>query len=203
VTLVISLSLAACLLVVLLGALWLQRRTLLEQALTDPLTGAFNRRHMDWCLTTAMERRQRIGEPASLLLFDVDHFKHINDALGHAAGDRALKGLVELVSARARKLDVLFRIGGEEFLLLLPGAAHHGALAVAENLRRMVAAADLLDGWRLSISVGVSELQDGQSVSSWIEDADVALYRAKRDGRNRVRVSGGVAVTCLVRPAHQ
>lgn len=199
--LLISTGLVAGLVVVMFWALSTQR-TLKEQAMTDPLTGAFNRRHMDCRLQAAIARRNRTGEPASLLLFDVDHFKGINDALGHAAGDQVLKRLVALVSIRARKLDVLFRIGGEEFLLLLPGAAHDGALTVAESLRRAIAVADLLHGRRLSVSIGVSELQEGQSATSWMADADAALYRAKRGGRNRVDFSGA-AVASMVRAAHQ
>jgi len=196
----IFLSIGAVLFLAMGVALSVQHRTLRELATRDPLTGAFNRRQMDFCLANAIERRDRTGEPASLLLFDVDHFKAINDALGHAAGDEVLKRLVALVSARARKLDVLFRIGGEEFLLLLPGASYDGALAVAENLCRMVATSDLLDGWRLSISIGVSELQHAQSAPEWVEDADVALYRAKRSGRNRVGFSARVAVTAVAEP---
>jgi diguanylate cyclase (GGDEF)-like protein len=177
------------------GALWEQRRTLMEQAITDPLTGAFNRRHVDSCLTTAIERRRRTGEPASLLMLDVDHFKRINDAYGHPAGDEALKRLVALIAGRARTLDVLFRVGGEEFLILLPGTRYDGAIAVAEDLRLLVAHSALIEGHRMSISIGVSELLPQQSAASWIEDADVAVYRAKQSGRNRVRVSGRLPTT--------
>ena len=130
-----SLGVALTVVAFVFGALWEQRRMLMEQAITDPLTGAFNRRHVDSCLMTAIERRNRTGEPASLLMLDVDHFKRINDAYGHPAGDEALKRLVALIAGRARKLDVLFRVGGEEFLLLLPGTRYDGAIAVAEHLR--------------------------------------------------------------------
>jgi diguanylate cyclase (GGDEF)-like protein len=184
-----------------IAVLYDQRRTLLGQAITDPLTGAFNRRHLDCCLTSAIVRQHRTGEPVSLLMFDVDHFKRINDTLGHAAGDAALKALVALVSARARKLDVLFRIGGEEFILLLPATTRSGAVAVAEEVRALVVGAAVVDGGRLSISVGVSELQKGQSASDWIRDADAALYRAKQDGRNRVTTSGGMMLTEVRRQA--
>ena len=185
----------------MVGVLWEQRRRLVEMAMTDPLTGAYNRRHLDACLAAAITRRNRTGEPASLLFFDVDHFKRINDALGHAAGDEVLKSLVALVSGRARKMDVLFRIGGEEFVLLLPGARYAGALLVAEHVRALVANADLLGGWQVSISVGVSELQPGQSVASWIEDADAGAFRAKQNGRNRVGISERVTLAPVVGPA--
>lgn len=157
-----------------------------EQVITDPLTGAFNRRHLGVCIDTAIERRNRTGEPASLLLFDVDRFKEINDTLGHVAGDEVLKALVTLVAGRARKLDLLFRLGGEEFALLLSGARFGDAVVVAEDIRLRVAAGTLLEGRDVSISIGVSELREGQSAHAWIEDADAALYVAKHAGRNRV-----------------
>ncbi|MGH9141102.1 MAG: GGDEF domain-containing protein [Vicinamibacterales bacterium] len=171
--------------------------------MTDPLTGAFNRRQMERSLAMAIERRNRTNEPASLLLFDVDHFKRINDAFGHAVGDEALKRLVALISARARTLDVLFRIGGEEFVLLLPATRYAGAVAVAEHLRALVAGTELLDVRRISISIGVSELQRGESAASWIADADAAVYRAKQGGRNRVGMSSRIRLAPRVRLARQ
>ena len=161
-------------------------RALEAQVIRDPLTGAFNRRQMPITLAAAVERRRRNAEPASLLLIDIDRFKDVNDAFGHAEGDRVLKELVVLVGQRLRKLDALFRIGGEEFALLLSGAGLTEALAVAETLRGLVQDAGLAPGRRLSISIGVVELGHGQAVSQWIEEADAALYRAKRTGRNRV-----------------
>jgi diguanylate cyclase (GGDEF)-like protein len=163
-----------------------ERRELAQEAITDGLTGAFNRRCLDACLATAIERLHRTGEPASLAVFDIDHFKAINDELGHAAGDQALKAMVALVAGRARKLDALFRVGGEEFALLLTNARSPDALHVADELRRLVAEADLVPGRRVSISAGVSELRRGETAAEWLNDADAALYRAKRAGRNRV-----------------
>lgn len=108
---------------------------LLGQAITDPLTGAYNRRQMEFALDDAIERHQRTGAAASVLLIDIDHFKRVNDELGHEAGDRVLKGLVQLVKSRTRKLDRLFRMGGEEFLLFLPDTPGNAAVIQAENLR--------------------------------------------------------------------
>jgi diguanylate cyclase (GGDEF)-like protein len=166
----------------------LQRRlhALEEQVITDPLTGALNRRQMHTTLAAAVERRRRSGERAALLMFDIDRFKDINDALGHAEGDRVLKSLVALVGQRVRKVDALFRAGGEEFILLLSGTRFADALSVAEDLRRLVQDARLVAGAHVSISIGVVELAHEQSASEWIEEADAALYRAKRAGRNRV-----------------
>jgi len=161
-------------------------RTLERQAITDALTGAFNRRYFNDCLQTAIERHTRFGESACLVLLDIDRFKEINDSLGHLAGDAVLKGLVILVRRGVRTLDLLFRTGGEEFALLLPSTSFHGALEVAEQIRALVTAWRPIEGHTVSISVGVSELRRGQSPLEWIGDADRALYRAKRAGRNRV-----------------
>jgi diguanylate cyclase (GGDEF)-like protein len=166
----------------------LQRRVHALQAdvITDPLTGAFNRRHLQSTLAVAIERHHRSGERASLLLFDMDRFKDLNDALGHAEGDRVLKALVALIGQRLRRLDALFRVGGEEFVLLLSGAGFADALSIAEELRALVQDAGLGHGHAVSISIGVAELAADQSADDWLEGADAALYRAKRAGRNRV-----------------
>jgi diguanylate cyclase (GGDEF)-like protein len=97
-----------------------------------------------------------------------------------------LKGIASLVEKRSRKLDLLFRIGGEEFMLLLPDTQESAAALVAEQLRASIAESSLLDGRRVTVSVGVSELHCGESVDSWIKHADDALYAAKKAGRNRV-----------------
>jgi diguanylate cyclase (GGDEF)-like protein len=153
---------------------------------TDALTGAFNRRQLEVTLAAAVERRRRTGERASILLLDIDRFKDVNDAFGHAEGDRVLTALVALVQQRIRKLDLLFRVGGEEFVLLLPGTKFADAFGVADEIRGLVADAGLVPDWPLSISVGVAELAIEQSPAEWLAEADAALYRAKRAGRNRV-----------------
>lgn len=183
---------------VIIAELVSRLRALARQAVTDPLTGAYNRRHLTTSLERAVERRARFGESACLLLFDVDRFKDINDRLGHTTGDAVLKALVVLAGRRARSLDTIFRTGGEEFALLLPGTILRGALTVAEQLRAVVAAARLVDGLSLSISVGVSELREGQSPREWIEDADRALYHAKNAGRNRVAARSPATATIQI-----
>ena len=169
-----------------LAALHAQLRVLQEQAMTDALTGALNRRQLDVALAAAVERRRRANERASILLLDIDRFKDVNDAFGHAEGDRVLKALVSVLAQRLRKLDLVFRAGGEEFVVLLPCTRFNDAFAVAEELRTLVLDEDFLPEWRLSISIGVAELAFEQSGRTWIEEADAALYRAKRAGRNRV-----------------
>jgi diguanylate cyclase (GGDEF)-like protein len=171
---------------VFLGIIGSLQLKLLEQSIVDPLTGAFNRRHMDSSLGDAVERHRRTLAPMSLLVLDIDHFKAINDDLGHAAGDGVLKGLVGIIAERSRRVDVLFRVGGEEFVLFLPDTIQERAMIVAEHLRAAVEGSDLLKGRRVTVSVGVSELRGQESLDVWLGEADAALYRAKRAGRNRV-----------------
>ena len=169
-----------------MAALQRRVRTLERQAITDPLTGAFNRRYMHGALATAVERCRRAGQPASLLLLDVDRFKPLNDTAGHAAGDRVLKAIVTLVDRRLRQVDALFRLGGDEFVVLLSGARVSDARAVAEELRVATERTRVVHDRRVSISIGVAELGSSDSPAEWLAEADAALYDAKRAGRNRV-----------------
>ena len=184
--LLMTLALTAVLSNILVNVISGLQERLLEQSIVDPLTGAYNRRHMESSLTDAIERNRRTGAPASVFLIDVDHFKSINDQFGHAAGDTVLKGVVALMRQRARRTDLLFRIGGEEFVLLLPDTHEEDAAVLAEDLRALIAQAPLLYHYPVSVSVGVSELRPGESLDSWLKYADEALYRAKEIGRNRV-----------------
>lgn len=163
----------------------LQQQTRM-QAITDPLTGAFNRRHMDLCMHDAMERCRRSAAPITALMIDIDHFKDINDVHGHATGDAVLCGLVDLIGARARRLDRLFRMGGEEFLVLLADTRLADGLIVGEALRREIVAADWPENVPLTVSIGVSEYVSGESYDAWLNRADLSLYRAKQGGRNMV-----------------
>jgi diguanylate cyclase (GGDEF)-like protein len=159
---------------------------LLELSSVDPLTGALNRRHMQDRLLDALQASRRGAGPATLLLVDIDHFKKINDERGHEAGDEVLKNLVALMKQRSRRIDLLFRMGGEEFVLLLPATAESPAVSLAEELRGSIAAAPLLEGRAVTVSIGVGELNTDDTVFSWIKRADDALYAAKNGGRNRV-----------------
>ncbi len=165
------------------------QRALVAQAITDPLTGAYNRRHLQEHLA---QRAAPVGRPATgdaLLAIDIDHFKRINDEHGHAIGDQVLCRLVTAIGARKRGSDLLFRTGGEEFVLLLPRTGLPAAQGVAEELRQRLAQTELLAGERITVSIGVSALAPGQSVDAWLQAADAALYDAKRQGRNRVVVA--------------
>jgi diguanylate cyclase (GGDEF)-like protein/hemerythrin-like metal-binding protein len=162
----------------------------LEQvASTDRLTGAWNRRRLEESVRSEMERMARYGQSLCLLLIDVDRFKPINDQYGHTVGDAVLQRLAALLQAALRKVDSLSRWGGEEFVVLCPNTARATASAVAERLRREVAAAHFASVGSVSVSIGVAECGAGESWEEWFARADAALYRAKSGGRNQVQVA--------------
>jgi diguanylate cyclase (GGDEF)-like protein len=156
----------------------------------DALTGLLNRRAMQEALEEQVQRARRFGEPFSVLMLDADHFKAVNDVQGHAAGDRALQHLGTLLAAQMRDIDRVGRWGGEEFVVLLPGAPLAQAREVAERLRERVQALPLR--WQdqavsLTVSAGVSQWgEGGDELAALLARADAALYRAKAAGRNRV-----------------
>jgi diguanylate cyclase (GGDEF)-like protein len=165
------------------------QEALKQQALTDPLTGAFNRRWMEQALEQMVEEGRRRLPCNTMLVIDIDHFKTINDRFGHEAGDEVLKHIVAVINARKRKVDQLFRIGGEEFMVLLHETNVTDATSFANDLRLRVERALFLQNQRVTLSVGVCAQRDGQSADEWIKCADTALYRAKHNGRNRVEIA--------------
>jgi diguanylate cyclase (GGDEF)-like protein len=182
----LSLALTIIIINIVLNIIADLQRRLVEQAITDPLTGAYNRRHMQMRLEEAIERHRRTGAPASLLLCDIDHFKRINDAFGHEAGDNVLKELVQLIGERLRKGDLLFRLGGEEFLVLLHDTPVAAAVKVAEAMRATIAQSHFPVSSAVTVSFGVTGLEASDSPDSWVGRADRAMYLAKKAGRNRV-----------------
>lgn len=157
-------------------------------ASTDRLTGLWNRLHVERVAAAEMERATRYRHSTSLLLFDIDHFKRVNDRFGHRAGDETLVGLASVMRRRLRDSDLAARWGGEEFLVLMPNTGLADATLAADKLRRQVAAELATpDGQPVTISIGVAEWRgDGESLDAWIVRADRVLYLAKENGRNRV-----------------
>jgi diguanylate cyclase (GGDEF)-like protein len=155
-------------------------------ASTDSLTGLLNRRAFESAFDREVERAARAELPVALVLFDIDWFKQVNDRLGHAAGDRALRRFATLLEREGRSADVLARIGGEEFAVVLFGVEEDGARAFAERVLNVVAAETADDEVQLSLSAGVS----GASLHAeeLFLAADRALYAAKDSGRGRVEV---------------
>lgn len=170
---------------VFIGNIKYLQAALTDQTLHDPLTGAFNRRHLNEQLTQAIARNKRYGAPWAALTLDLDHFKRINDELGHDAGDEVLKSTVHFLHERLGKHAALFRVGGEEFVILLESKPEE-ALATANDLCRELAGAEILKDRTVTVSVGMAELREDDTGDSWLKRADEALYEAKRQGRNRV-----------------
>ena len=166
-----------------------QRERLLRLATKDPLTGAGNRRALDVKLAEAVNTFRRSGLVSSLVLIDIDHFKTVNDAHGHAKGDQILKAITEIINLRIRVTDSLYRIGGEEFVVLLEGQDLHRAAHLAEQLRTLVDANELVEDPSVTISLGVAEIKADEAPTDWLHRADGALYRAKDAGRNSTSLS--------------
>jgi diguanylate cyclase len=162
------------------------------ESLTDPLTGLGNRKYFDRSIKAAVASALKTGEPLSLLMFDIDHFKSFNDSFGHLTGDQVIRLVGMSLKQAIKGQDVTARYGGEEFAVVLPNTALRQALTVADNIRRAVMAKDLKKKstgeilGRVTISVGVSMLKQDDDIDSLIERADACLYIAKRSGRNRV-----------------
>lgn len=163
----------------------------LELAITDSLTGLYNRRYMESHLSAMVEDGLQTGKPVSLLIFDIDFFKSVNDTYGHGAGDTVLKEFAQRISQNVRGVDLACRLGGEEFVVVMPDTDLHYAVMVAERLRQRVGenAFKIDDDLEINVtvSIGIAIVEgDCNTAEKLLEKADAALYRAKRDGRNRV-----------------
>ncbi|MGX4772082.1 GGDEF domain-containing protein [Bradyrhizobium guangdongense] len=162
------------------------------ESLTDPLTGLGNRKYFDRMIGMAVQSALAGDEPLSLLLLDIDHFKSFNDSYGHLTGDQVLRLVGLSLKQTIKGQDITARYGGEEFAVVLPNTALRQALTVADHIRRAVMAKELKKKstgeilGRVTISVGVSMLKQGDDTDALIERADACLYAAKRNGRNRV-----------------
>jgi len=181
-------------------AAWLQAVIdgLCQLSSRDPLTGLANRRQFELTLASEVDRVARAGEPALVLMIDIDHFKKVNDAHGHPAGDGVLKAVAHALHDCIRPMDTVARFGGEEFAMILPNCAPSFGHAVAERIRKRVQALKIAiaPGVDVSVTVSIGGAFAPQWVRSsallWVERADQQLYRAKSEGRNRA---------CLEQPA--
>jgi len=167
----------------------------LALSLVDPLTGAFNRRYLDAHLPRMLVRATRAGKELAVLMVDIDHFKVVNDTYGHAAGDVILKSVVALMQNSLRPSDLVARIGGEEFIVIMPETSTSLAHMVAERLRKKIAAMPVkieaqAEPLYVTISIGCAALEGkgADTEAQLIERADAALYKAKQEGRDRVTV---------------
>lgn len=151
---------------------------------TDELTGLNNRHAFELSLQQAMERARRQQQPLGMMVLDLDHFKAINDQQGHAEGDAVLRQLARAMEAATRDADLLFRFGGDEFVVLLPDTDSKGLEKVAQRLQQTVAEASQAHGTPFTISMGLASWQNSMNGASLFRQADAALYRAKEKGRN-------------------
>ena len=170
-----------------------------EAAFTDHLTGLANRRRFERQLDREVGRVLRYEHPFSLLMLDIDSFKNLNDTYGHDAGDEAIRRLARVLREGTRGIDLAARIGGEEFAVLLVETSKDGALEVAERLRLAIRALEIPGAEQITASFGVAECpSDAQTASDLLKAADVALYEAKRNGRDRVVVTGPLKSNSMV-----
>ena len=162
-----------------------------ELAITDALTGLYNRRYLETHLKTLVDEANQRGKPLCVLVADIDYFKSVNDTHGHDAGDAVLREFAARARMNTRGIDMACRLGGEEFVVMMPDTDLAKAYMVGERLRQCIAASpfDLPDGSQISVtaSVGVASLEGvDDTPARLVKRADQALYCAKRDGRNRV-----------------
>lgn len=153
---------------------------------TDYLTGTWNRAHLVRVVASEMARSVRFRQPLSALLIDIDHFKNVNDTHGHQAGDAVLRELVGIVQHKIRSADLLFRWGGEEFVVLAVSTGYRDAEVLAEHLRARVEHHDFSANGRLTVSIGVAERSGDETADQWFHRLDDALFAAKNGGRNRI-----------------
>jgi diguanylate cyclase len=163
-----------------------------KESMLDPLTKVFNRKSFDEGLVRAIDEAQVTGEPLSLIMIDIDHFKRFNDSYGHQTGDQVLRLVAMMLKSNIKGKDLAARYGGEEFAAILPDTTYADALHVAENVRRAVQAKELLKRstneklGRITSSFGIASLRPADTAASLIERADRCLYAAKHGGRNCV-----------------
>ena len=172
--------------------LQLRRKQHYEQSLLDPLTSAFNRRYFDTHAARLAARCGTAGRPIGILMVDVDHLKRINDTYGHAAGDRVLKEVVDRIMSALRPSDLVARMGGDEFAIVIPDTDLNGTLQIAERLRARIADAPD-EGVAVTVSIGAaaSDPEEKEELQVMLKRADAALYEAKRAGGNGVSAAGG------------
>ncbi|PZP21933.1 GGDEF domain-containing protein [Pseudomonas kuykendallii] len=184
-------SLLSCLVFPLRNALLY--RCALQNALHDPLTGTGNRFAMNQSLAREVDMAHRHSQPLCVLMLDLDHFKLINDGYGHGVGDDVLRAVSVALKNQLRNIDMIFRFGGEEFMVLLSNTALEAASLVGERLRSTIETLQYLSqgqAIRLSVSLGCALLRPFESAESLTRRADDALYAAKREGRNRMTLAG-------------
>lgn len=160
-----------------------------KAASTDPLTNAANRLQCNRWLKLATEHAQDSNIPVTLILFDIDDFKKVNDTFGHNAGDDVLSQIAEVVRTMVRSNDMFARWGGEEFVILQIDTPFEGTIALAERLKKEIEHSTFKEVAHITVSIGVAKYNNGESIESFVKKADDAMYQAKEEGKNRVIVN--------------
>jgi diguanylate cyclase (GGDEF)-like protein len=166
----------------------LQRENTMKKAYTDNLTGIYNRNKFEEVFEYELNRSKRYHQPLSMAILDIDHFKNVNDTFGHLIGDEILVMLAHNIKQNTRETDLFARWGGEEFVMLFINTHADSALKLAENLRILIENLEHLTAGKITISFGITELKENDTLESMLERADKALYKAKNSGRNCSRV---------------
>jgi diguanylate cyclase (GGDEF)-like protein/PAS domain S-box-containing protein len=161
-------------------------------ATTDKLTGAYNRTKFNEIIGREIERVRRYNQPLSIIIFDIDRFKRVNDRYGHSAGDYVLRTIADIVRDSIRKIDYFVRWGGEEFMIISSETNLKEAHALAERIRVIIESYMFKDIGKVTVSFGVTEFNENDTENSLIKRADDAMYEAKKKGRNRVEVTGEI-----------
>jgi len=172
------------------------QREFQDKSERDGLTGIYNRSWMNEVFPKQIDLSRHLGQKVSMLLIDADHFKNVNDEFGHRAGDAALVELAKAISGCLQKSDLLVRYGGEEFVVLMPGASLGQARSTSENIRRVVTQTPIkIDNginFEISVSIGIAEAVATDNMDDLVEKSDQGLYRAKQNGRNQIGVAQAV-----------
>jgi len=159
-----------------------------NEIVLDRLTGAYNRHFLEYRIDEMIRQAAALNQPLSQIMLDLDDFKLVNDSYGHETGDQVLKKTVEIIKKGIRSTDPLIRWGGEEFLILAPNTDLSGAQILAEKLLQTISETDFVPADKVTASIGVTERLSSESAESWFNRTDMALYRAKSTGKNRVCV---------------
>lgn len=169
-----------------------------HQSYTDKLTGFHNRRYLEKIISDEIIRHARYNHPMSMILLDIDHFKKINDQHGHPKGDQVLIELTKMISEQSRSCDISIRMGGEEFMVLMPETDLQGAHGLAERIRTKIKSLAQPVVCSYTVSLGVSEMNLDETFDTWYTRTDNALYLAKQQGRNRSVLAQQVPAESLV-----
>ncbi len=184
---ILGINILSAILVILLVYLYIKKRLEYESS-HDSLTDIYNKRAFEEILESLIANAKRYSRPLSIIIFDIDNFKSINDEFGHKTGDKVLSKLANIIKSSIRKGDIFCRVGGEEFVILCPETDEKSAFKVAEKIRKLVERTAFSDVGKITISLGIAEYKNNQTKEDFFKSADTAMYFAKNSGKNRSEI---------------